>query len=207
MNDNKVTVSKYAWVAMVAVFVLVFGGVWIASSPRESPRSNDNQVARTDAPTYEAFDRTYASRIPAEPPMPAAPVFNPAPAAAIPPVVVTPMAPQAAKPSPAPQAKPKPKEITPRDMFPVGDITRDLPRVSHPYRQIAELYPSFEYRGKLWSSTGHFVLSSQAQLVPTGLKLATGQYLFALADASASEGILFVQSGLNPDKYAVYRAT
>lgn len=204
MNDNRVTISKYAWVAMVAMFVLVFGGVWMASSPRESPR-DDERATRADVPTYEAFDRSYAARVPAEPPMPPAPVVGMIPAPA--PVVVTPMAPRGGQPKCSPQTKPKPKKTTSRDMFPVGDITRDLPKIGHPYRQIAELYPSFEYKGRLWLATGRYVLSSQADLISTGLRLTTGQYLFALSNASASERVLFVQSELNPDKFAVYRAT
>lgn len=212
MNNDRISISKYGWVGMVAVFLLIFGVVWTVSAPREAPPAatiDSNPSARNISPSYEAFDRNYADRIPAGPPLPPAPVVGSA-SGPPPAVVVTPVAPQAApqatQPKPLSQAAPKPHEVTPRDMFPVGNIARDLPNVDHPYRQLAELYPSFQYRGKLWLATGRFVLSSQADLVPTGLRLKTGQYLFMLSDQSKSDTIVFVQSELDPGKFAVYRA-
>lgn len=186
MNDGRVTVSKYAWVAAIVVFVVVFGYVLVASSPRDGVRDS-SEVAKPEIPAYADYDRTYAARVPAEPQ-----------------VSVTPAAPPVADQKPA--LKPRPAKITPRDMFPVGNITRNMPAPAHPYRQIAELYPSFGYHGKVWLATGRYVHSSEVDLVPTGLRLATGQYLFSLTNG-ASDGVLFVRSGLNADKFAVYRAT
>jgi hypothetical protein len=212
MDDRRVNQSQYVWVAMVAVFLLVFGGIWIASSPREAPR-DPQPAANTSAPNYDAFDRSYTARVPAEPPLPSAPVFGnsstptPAPQIDSPSVVVTPLPPQTPQRKLTNRPKDKPKDVSPRDMFPVGDITRDLPKVAHRYAQVAELYPSFEYQGKVWSSTGRYVLSSQADLVSTGIRLSTGQNVYTLPDGGVSDGVMFVQSGLDPVKYAVYRAS
>lgn len=207
MNDSKIDASKYAWVAMVAVFLLVFGGVWIASAPRESPPAVE-QATKPEPPAYETFDRSYTAPVPMAAPMPPAPVLGQTgpPPTERPTVVVTPVVPsQNATPRAATKAaKPKPREVTPRDMFPVGDITKDLPKLSHPYRQVAELYPSFEYNGKLWSATGRYMLSTEGDLVPTGLQLSTGQHLYALP-GDASNGALFVRSERDPGKFAIYR--
>lgn len=205
MNDSRFNPTIYAWLAASAVFALVFGAVWIASSPREIPRQGE-PAADASTQTYDTFDRSYTARVPAEPPMPPAPVFN-TPPAEPPTVVVTPVVPQAPEPKVVPKPAPKARKVTPRDMFPVGDITRDLPKVAHPYRKIAELYPSFEYQGKLWSATGKYVLSHEADLVATGLRLTTGQHLFTLPDGDTSEPVVFVQSETDPDRFAVYRAS
>jgi len=90
-------------------------------------------------------------------------------------------------------------------MFPVGSITRELPRPPQP-QQPAESYPRFEYQGKMWSATGKFVVSNQVDLVPAGPKLPTGQALYAINGGDGGDSVLFVQSETSPDEFAIYRA-
>lgn len=177
MNDNRVSVSKYAWVAMAAAFLLIFGSVWFASSLAGGVR-DEASVSKPDVAVQAGPEHIYPAPLPVEPNKTHAPAGKPERAR------VT---------------------ITPRDMFPVGDVTRDLPVFSHPYRTIAELFPSFAYEGKVWSNTGRYVRAWQADLTPTGYSLAGGQKLYALANTSAPDAVLFVQSGIDPDRFAIYR--
>ena len=91
-----------------------------------------------------------------------------------------------------------------RDMFPVGNIAGHAPRVAHPCRTIPELFGSFEYDGRLWMPTGRFARSYQVELVPLGLEL-NGRGLYALANTSAPSAVLFVRSGRDPSRFAIYR--
>jgi hypothetical protein len=196
MNNNKVTMPNTVWVAIVAAFLLIFGSVWFASSVGTGVRG-EASVSKPDVPPIVrpgGIERTDLAGPPVA-----------APEVSVPVVQVT-----SGKPGlGVVEQKPKQpvRKITPRDMFPVGDITRDLPAVNHPYRQIAELFPSFEYEGKVWSTTGRYVRGWEADLTPTGYSLGTGQKLYALANTSAPDAVLFVRSDIDPDKFAVYRAT
>jgi hypothetical protein len=178
MNDSRVSVSKYAWVAMAAAFLLIFGSVWFASSLGGGVR-DEASASKPDVVAGVGREPVYPAGLPVEPNRTLA---------------------RAGKPE-RPHGK-----ITPRDMFPVGDVTRDLPVFSHPYRIIAELFPSFQYEGKVWSNTGRYVCGWQADLTPTGYSLAGGQKLYALANTAAPDAVLFVQSGVDPDRFAIYRA-
>lgn len=193
MKDDR----KYAWVAAAAAFLLILGAVWFASSLGGGTRGN----ADTPAGTGQGVgDRVYTERIPADRAEAPVATVQVAPVGSANPVVTgLGTAPRTLKP------QPKPQTVTPRDMFPMGDITMGMPRVSHPYRQIAELFPSFEYEGRLWSPTGKYVRAYEVDLVPTGYQLATEQKLYAIANTSAPDAVLFVRSALNPDKFAVYR--
>lgn len=193
MNNDKVTVSKYIWVATAVAFLLIFGSIWFASSLGSNGVSAE--ASKPDVSGRGSEDRVYTDRVAPEPPVP---VVNS-------PSLADPMAPLPKRSECIPQAKRAEKKITPRDMFPVGDITRDMPRFSHPFRQIAELFPSFAYESRVWTSTGRYVHNWEADLAPTGFSLATGQTLFALANTAAPDAVLFVQSTMDPSKFAVYR--
>lgn len=177
MNDNRVSVSRYAWVAMGAAFLLIFGSVWFASSLGGGVRG-DASVSKPEVAVRMGREPVYHTRRPVE--------TNETRASAC-------------------KSERAAVTITPRDMFPMGDVMRDLPVFSHPYRIIAELFPSFAYEGKVWSNTGRYVRAWQADLTPTGYSLAGGQKLYALANTSAPDAVLFVQSGIDPDKFAIYR--
>ncbi len=210
MNDDRADWSKYVWVGMVVVFLLVFGGVWMVLAPREAPKQ-DEPAAAADVQEYGPYDQYYASRVPAQPQMPPAPVYGGT--AESPSVVVTPLMPRPAErrsPKTATQAPARAgsqsKKMTLRDMFPMGNIMRNVPRTSRLREQVAESYPAFEYHGQMWSATGSYVLSGQADLVPTGQRLDSGQAVYSLNDSGVSDGVLFVQSRADPGKFAVYRA-
>ena len=95
-------------------------------------------------------------------------------------------------------------KVSVRDMFPVGNIAQHAPRMAHPYRTIPELFGSFEYDGRLWMPTGRFARWYQVELVPLGPAL-NGRGLYALANTSAPSAALFVQSGRDPHRFAIYR--
>ncbi|MGI6295995.1 MAG: hypothetical protein ACOX3G_07885 [Armatimonadota bacterium] len=200
MNNEKNPASNIVWVAVVAAFLLVFGSVWYASSlgSRKSAHRARTMVAEKSTPSSSASSPDIGTDsglgVPALPP-PDIPLSDPI-------VQITPMKPL--KPIPK---KAENHKISVKDMFPMGDITRDQPIVEHPYRTMAELFPSFEYNGKLWSATGKYLLAGQADLTPTGFSLRTGQMLFALANTAAPDSVLFVRSRQDPEKYAIYRAT
>lgn len=199
MNNEKNPASNIVWVAVVAAFLLVFGSVWYASSlgNKKSTHTTKNTVAEKPAQPFVASSPDVGTGpelgVPAFPP-PDMPLSDPV-------VRITPLKP----------VKPISKnagshKISIKDMFPVGDITRDQPVVEHPYRAMAELFPSFEYDGKMWSATGKYLLSGQADLTPTGFSLRTGQALYALANTAAPDSVLFVRSRQDTNKYAIYRA-
>ena len=197
MNENRVTIPGVVWVAAAVAFLLIFGAVWFASSMGDvtpvNARMSSSGVPAGMGRGIE--DRVYNERVAPEQPVGVVRLAPESP-------LVTGLPEQAAESA----TKPKlPRKITPRDMFPVGDITRDMPKHSHPFRQIAELFPSFAYEGRLWRTTGRYVLSSEAELTPTGCSLTTGQKLYALANTSAPSAVLFVRSTVDPSKFAVYR--
>ncbi|MCL5104090.1 MAG: hypothetical protein M1133_08245, partial [Armatimonadetes bacterium] len=89
-------------------------------------------------------------------------------------------------------------------MFPMGNVVRSLPEVEHRFRQVAELFPSFVYAGRMWTFTGQFAYSGQVDLAPTGVKVGD-RNIYALTNTQGPGSVLFVQSARNPEKYAVYR--
>ena len=94
--------------------------------------------------------------------------------------------------------------VSVRDMFPVGNIADHGQRVAHPCRTTPALSGSFEYDGRLWMPTGRFARSYEVELVPLGLAL-DGRGLYALANTSAPSAVLFVRSGRDPSRFAIYR--
>ena len=191
MKDQKVTMSKYVWAGMAAAFFLILGSVWFGSSSVEGVRTID-EVNKPGIPA--AAGRGSAGNVVTQSPDP---IVSVAPEN---PVIISDVSSVPQRPNPQP-----PKKITPRDMFPVGNITQNLPAISHPYRQVAELFPSFEYEGTVWSATGKYVRADEVDLTPTGYALATGQKLYALANTASPDAVLFVRSSTDPSKFAVYR--
>lgn len=177
--NNRVPVSKQALIATAAAFALVFGVVWFTSSLSGGVRGE------ADASKPALPDRVGQDS------------YGPAPPGELRVGVV--------KAACAPRVANKPRPVTPRDMFPVGNVVRNMPEFAHPYRQIAELFPSFEYENRLWMATGRFVNITQADLTPTGYQFTDGRQLYALANTSAPDSVLFVQSANDPYKFAVYR--
>lgn len=190
MNDQRVKMPRYIWGAMAAAFVLILGAVWFASSSVVGVRSID-EVSKPYIPA--AAGRGPANGSSNDQPMPVVKVSPDNPI-----ISEVTSVPQRPKPQP-------PKKIIPRDMFPVGNITRETPIFNHPYRQVAELFPSFVYEGKVWSATGKYVSAYEVDLTPTGYGLATGQRLYALANMTVPDVVLFVKSSTDPNKFAVYR--
>ena len=184
--NNRAPVSKQALIATAAAFALVFGVVWFASSLGGGVRG-EADVDKPALPDRVGRD-TYGSAPPGEPKVAVVKATSSDTAITAPPRVAG-----------------KPRPVTPRDMFPVGNVVRDMPEFAHPYRQIAELFPSFEYENRLWMATGRFVNVTQADLTPTGYQFTDGRQLYALANTSAPDSVLFVQSANDPYKFAVYR--
>jgi len=89
-------------------------------------------------------------------------------------------------------------------MFPVGPIAASVPQLLHPYRHVAEPFPSFAYGGKLWEFTGKFVSWRSIDPVPTGFALGD-RSLYALANTSGPGSVLFLRTDSDPGKFAVYR--
>lgn len=196
--NNRVPVYKHALIGAAGAFALVFGIVWLASSlgggirsdsevgkPTVVPRTDDQ--AEYTAPRLESGEAV-AKVTPSDTSITGIPTDYRRP-----------------KTASAPTVSVKPRPVTPKDMFPMGNIISGLPKVAHPYRQIAELFPSFVYGGRVWMSTGRFVTAMQADLVPTGYRLVDGRGIYALANTSAAGSVLFVQSGQDPYKFAIYR--
>lgn len=200
MNDDRVTVSRYVWVATAAAFLLIFGSIWFVSSLGSNAPGNAADRPGIPADVGRGGETTvYGEHVAAPPPLSVATVSPSSQTA------VTLLPPPRPKAAPCPKAKRVEKKVTPRDMFPVGNIALDMPRVRHPFRQVAELFPSFSYEGGVWAATGRYVRDSEADLTPTGFSLATGQALYALANSAAPDVVLFVQSRTDPAKFAVYR--
>jgi hypothetical protein len=187
-----VSVPRWVWaVGGAAVALVVAGLVWSASGSapeRAEPVDVERSVASFSAAT---------------------PAVNPhsAPGAA---VRITPKHRLEAKTA-APGSRPAcPRAvvtpITPRAMFPMGDVTRGLPLASvQLYRPSSEPFPSFGYGAKIWDFSGRYVGPEKVDLVPTGLRLG-GRKLFALANTAGPGTALFLQSSKDPGKFAVYRS-
>jgi len=185
-------------IATAVAFALVFAVVWFASSLGGGVR---DQAEASKPPIPERVgDITRGGTAPNGP---SGGVVKVVPSDTT--ITAVPLDPRTSKTACAPRVKSKAKPVTPRDMFPVGNVVRNMPEFAHPYRQIAELFPSFEYGGKLWMATGRFVNALQVDLTPTGLQFTDGRKLFALANTSSPDSVLFVQSANNPYKFAVYR--
>ncbi len=185
-------------IVTAAAFALVFGVVWFASSLGGGVRS-EAEVNKPALPNTTA-DEAHGTP---QPTGPSAGLVRVAPSDTS--VTAIPPDPRRSKPACAPRVINKPRPVTPKDMFPVGSIAQNTPVFAHPYRKIAELFPSFEYDGGLWMATGRFVTAMQADLTPTGYRLLDGRKLFAVANTSAPNSVLFIQSANNPYKFAVYR--
>lgn len=191
---NNIVISKQSIIATAVAFVLVFGVVWFVSSLGGGVRDE----ADASKPTIPdgLGEEPYGA------PPPKVAVVKAVAADAN--ITVHPPDSKSLKTACAPRIKNK---KTLKDMFPMGSVINSMPEFTHPYRRIAELFPSFEYSGRLWMATGRFVNAAQAELTPTGYQFEDGRKIFALANTSASGVALFVQSADNPFKFAVYRRT
>ena len=195
-------VAKWAWVALAGVVLVMFIAVlWSASSPK--PTSDKLDVSRTPRPAASAAGPTATYQPPPTPafPMGSAPTSTPSFPAPAPVVRVTPRS----MPTPpiVPEAKPKPISAT-TGMFPMGDVVRQQTPTYHPYRGPRETFGSFMYGSKLWQFTGRYATGDALDLTPTGFDLG-GRGMFAFANSSAPDKVLFVQSALDPGKFAIYR--
>lgn len=198
--SQRVPVYKHALIGAAAAFALIFGIVWFASSLGGGIRS-DSEVAKPAL--QQSTDAQPEDSAPA--PERSEPFVKVEPSDTS--VTAVPLDPSRSQTTCAPPNVNKPRPVAPRDMFPMGNVIANLPEVAHPYREIAELFPSFAYGGRVWMATGRFVTAMQADLVPTGYQLADGRKIYALANTSAPGSVLFVQSARDPYKFAIYRQT
>jgi hypothetical protein len=196
VNDyvGAISARRWIWVAGgVAVAMIIAGLVWSASSG--------------EAKRAVVKPRVVASRPEAAPaPVPAAP--RPAqPRVAVKVIAKSrPEAKSASTSSCSSAARAAAALITPRSMFPMGDVTRGLPLASvELYRPPAEAFPSFGYGSKIWNFSGRFARPRQVELAPTGLFLGRRK-LFALANTAGPGSALFLQSSTDPGRFAIYRS-
>ncbi len=207
-SDRNSGVSKWTWVILGAALLMIFGAVWWAAASSAKP-----EISTVPGPLPLHESQVAAGPGPVSPDPPPSAAFAPDTSAGLgtgPAVSITPVIPD----KPNAVSKPKSntagiKPITPRDMFPMGDVTRtalplpqqaqrcDTQGQSGPYRQ-------FDYGGRQWLFTGKYVSAETIDLVPTGYQVY-GHDLFALANTGAPDTVLFLQSVLEPDKLAVYR--
>jgi hypothetical protein len=191
---HAMSVHRWVWVAGgVAVALIVAGLVWSASGG-EPKRT----VVRP---------RVVASRPGGAPtPVPAAPrALQPRVAAKVTPKS-SPRAKTGSTDSCSSAAKVRVVPITPRSMFPMGDVTTGQPMaLDQLYRPPTEAFASFGYGSKIWNFSGRYVRPGQVDLVPTGLTL-DGRELFALANTAGPGSALFLQSSIDPGRFAIYRS-
>lgn len=200
---------KWLWVALGVGILMLFGSIWWAVSVGPSPK---------DRASAEPFEPVGAGPVPVReyptavlPPTHArAPWITgeySRPRITVAPVQSLP----APKPVKIPLAQPIPKlahaarNRSPiADMFPFGPIAPRETQRERDNPPQTEQFPSFIYGGVSWKFTGAYADAGQVVLSPTGLELG-GRSVLTLADAPGSEDVLFVQSRLQPGKFAIYR--
>lgn len=111
---------------------------------------------------------------------------------------------QAPKQSASKSAEGTKAAVATHDMFPMGNILRDEPKPADQEKALDELFPSFDYEGKLWQHTGKFASVAQIDIISTGFEFE-GRKVYAFTESSVSAGVLFVQSTQDPNKFAIYR--
>ena len=89
-------------------------------------------------------------------------------------------------------------------MFPFGPIAPRETQSARDNSPQTEQFPSFIFGGVSWKFTGAYADAGQVVLSPTGLDLG-GRSVLTLADAPGSADVIFVQSKLQPGKFAIYR--
>ena len=195
-NPSRLEIPGWAWAAAAAGLILILGGL-LWSGPSSAP----GRIG-TDAARAKSVDPL---RVAAEQPSAAVPILANSPRSVARPGI-------AVKINPSPRAKtgcvvkkPAARPVTPRDMFPMGSITRGIPYELHPYRQASEGFPSFGYGERIWNFTGRFAKGGQVDLAPTGFYL-TGRKVLAIANTAGPGRVLFVQSFKDPGRFAIYRS-
>lgn len=208
-SNSKLFVPMWVLVSAAAAFVLILGAI-LWSFNAGGSRTNKVDVGGSSPAALGSGPRWSPMPRQVLPPLPGGSPYLPDQSPAV--VRVLPADPQ---PPPAPpkrstakvvvrrEAKPVPLSPT-SGMFPMGNVLRSLPEVRHPFRQIAELFPSFEYDGRVWAFTGQYAYEGQVDLAPVGVKLNDRDVL-ALANTQGPGSALFVQSAHNRVKYAIYR--
>ena len=199
-------VPKWAWIIMATAFLLVITAIWWASS------ANKPERAKIDVSNRPPVDATRYT----PPPVYRVMEDPPPQAFAQEPKILRVATVTVSSPPPSLPAGPVKKHTAPkqhvahqpinsvRDMFPMGNVVDNLPRVNHPFRTPPELFPSFSYTEKLWSFVGSFAYSGQVDLVSIGYRVGD-KNIYALADTKGPGKALFVQSDRDPDRFAIYR--
>lgn len=200
-NDNDLFLSAWTWIAVLALFSLIWAAVVYGFSTSKHVKIgiDDNR------PLSLAESRTVPE---------ASPYAYPPPKSAFGPWKDDEVK-HASKPDPqeakvAQKIRQLEKEATERqikEMFPLGSIDKPAPKAGpmpQAKSQPREVFPSVACGGRQWRSTGRFVASEQLDLIPSNCSLG-GRSLYALAGSGDNPGVLFVQSLNDPNKYAVYR--
>lgn len=210
-HDDKINVPKWTWIIMAVAFLLITSAAWWASS------ASSPGIAKVDVSSNPMTDsRRHTPLLPNNAmDEPSSQAFAPDPGS-MPPakVYVSPMIPNSSVRPVNPQATVKqrvaPKVVVRRpvnkvhDMFPMGNVVDNLPHEQHIFRTPPELFPSFSYAGKLWSFGGTFAYAGQVDLATIGYRVGDRD-IYALANTQGPGRVLFVQSGSDPNKFAIYR--
>lgn len=215
-------VPKYVWVILITAVLMLFSAVWWASAQGrhidcDKIGVGDNPPARPAPMNLNNQAPQVASSIPPPSTAPDFPV--PKTSVTITPVKHAPhfgtsrhdfkltrrlasrnqsglgdmfpfgkILPRTVKDSPPATAEPQPSKTPPPDTRP----------------RIIETFPGFEYGGAKWSFTGAYADGRQLQLSSEYTKLA-GRSVCGLADVTGKISLLFVQSALDPNRWAIYR--
>jgi hypothetical protein len=196
---HKLDLPIWVWILAAVAAVMMLSGLLWGGSPGDRGKVGLETASATPAPPNQAAPSARVAG-------PRIMTFGSQPDPARTTVRITPVSKPSARIRAFPclsGAKPKSTPVTPKSMFPVGPIVRQAP-AGHPYRQPSEGFASFSYGHRMWSFVGQYVRFDQIDLVPIGYNLG-GRTVFAIANTAGPGGVLFVQSGLDPGKLAVYR--
>ena len=205
MEPRNTTISIYTWGVLTGGMLLILGAIWWASaSGPAAPRS----MAYAEPPSFDAAQdestRPTSIRQAATPArLGTLPNLSSGITSGVgetPAVTVTPLL----RPEQSRRAQARRPGSPFPDMFPVGSVAANAPRVAHPYMEVPELFGSFFHDRRMWSATGTFARADQLELAPIGREV-DGRSVFALRSTVSPSTALFVRSKRDPNKYAVYR--
>ncbi len=199
---SKLDLPNWVWIVAAVSAVLILSGL-IWGGPSSGPsRTGTDSASAAPAPIAQPTTPTVTASAPKVTVYGGSSMLAGAPARIDP--VLKPRATAKACVCPAVTKPAAPLPVTPQSMFPVGVIRPSAQAVYHPYRQPREEFPSFGFGHKLWSFVGRYVAFDQAEVVPIGYNLE-GRTVYAVANTAGPGSVLFVQSGFDPGRLAVYR--
>lgn len=218
IKSGDAVLSKWAWAAIAAAALIIFSVVMWATSANDEPIAKVDidrspQPAKSGAGPTIGYEnpppQTYIPPVPGS--MPSTqfqtPLYGgnsgaPVKVKITPQRIMPPL--QAPKQTAAKSSVAGKPDLTTRGMFPVGNILKGSSQVPRQDKVPSEVFPSFDYEGRIWQHTGKFASVDQLDIIPTEFEF-DGRKVYAFTNSSEPGKVLFVQSIQDPKNYAIYR--